>query len=58
MGVSENSGTPKSSILLGFAIKKSIHFGIPLFLETHTYLRVIPTKMVIWRASLEIIQFK
>ena len=31
--VSENSGTPKSSILIGFSI---IHhpFGVPLFLET------------------------
>ena len=33
MGVSENGGTPKSSILIGFSI---IHhpFGVPLFLET------------------------
>ncbi len=30
MGVSKNSGTPKSPLFLGF----SIHFGIPLFLET------------------------
>ena len=34
MGVSENGGTPKSSILIGFSIKKTIHFGVPLFLET------------------------
>ena len=34
MGVSENSGTPKSSILIGFSTKKTIHFGEPLFLET------------------------
>ena len=35
MGVSENSGTPKSSILLGFSIiSLIIHFGVPLFLET------------------------
>ena len=33
MGVSENSGTPKSSILIGFS-QKTIHFGVPLFLET------------------------
>ena len=25
---------PKSSILIGFSIKKTIHFGVPLFLET------------------------
>ena len=34
MGVSKNSGTPKSSILIGFSITKTIHFGVPLFLET------------------------
>ena len=33
MDVSENSGTPKSSILTGFSIM-TIHFGVPLFLET------------------------
>ncbi len=27
-------GTPKSSILIGFSIIFTIHFGIPLFLET------------------------
>ena len=27
MGVSENGGTPKSSILIGFSIRNSIHFG-------------------------------
>ena len=36
MGVSENSGTPKSSILIGISIIFTIHFGIPLFLETPT----------------------
>ena len=36
MGVSKNSGTPKSSILIGFSIIFTIHFGgkLPLFLET------------------------
>ena len=34
MDVSENSGTPKSSILIGFSIIFTIHFGVPLFLET------------------------
>ena len=32
--VSENSGTPKSSILIGFSIIFTIHFEVPLFLET------------------------
>ena len=37
MDVSKNSGTPKSSILMsfdGFSIIFTIHFGVPLFLET------------------------
>ena len=33
MGVSKNSGTPKSSMLIGFSIMNH-HFGIPVFLET------------------------
>ncbi len=36
MGVSKNNGTPKSSNLIGFSIIN--HFGVPLFLETPTYL--------------------
>ncbi len=35
MGVSKNNGTPKSSILIGFSMKKTIHFGIPLFNRKH-----------------------
>ena len=34
MGVSKNNGTPKSSILIGFSTIFTIHFGVPLFLET------------------------
>ncbi len=34
VGVSKNSGTPKSSILIGFSIIFTIHFGVPWFLET------------------------
>ena len=37
MDVSENSGTPKSSILIGFSIINHIYFGVPLFLETPIY---------------------
>ena len=33
LDVSENSGTPKSSILMSFPLQ-TIHFGVPLFLET------------------------
>ena len=36
MGVSENSGTPKSSILIGISIKNH-PFWVPLFLETPIY---------------------
>ena len=40
MGVSENRGKtpPKSSILIGFSIIFTIHFGVALFLETPIYL--------------------
>ena len=34
MDVSENSGTPKSSILIGFSPLQPIHFGVALFLDT------------------------
>ena len=34
MDVSENSGTPKSSILMVFSINKPSILGFPLFLET------------------------
>ena len=34
MGVSENSGTPKSSILIGFSIINHPFWGYPYFLET------------------------
>ena len=37
IGVSENSGTSKLSILVGFSIT-TIHFGVPLFSETPIYL--------------------
>ena len=34
----KNSGTPKSSILIGFSIILTIHFGVfPLFLVQHPY---------------------
>ena len=36
MGVSKNSGTPKSSILRGFSII-NLHFRVPLFLETRKW---------------------
>ena len=38
MDVSENSGTPKSSILIGFPIINHPFWGIPIFGNTHIYL--------------------
>ena len=35
MGVSENSGTPKSSILIGFSIRNDPFWGTPVFGNTH-----------------------
>ena len=35
MGVSENRGTPKSSILIGFSIINHSFWGIPIFGNTH-----------------------
>ena len=40
MGVSKNRGTPKSSISIGFSIIFTIHFGVPLFLETPIYIYI------------------
>ena len=37
MDVSENSGTPKSSILIGFSIIKPSIWGTPIFGNTHMY---------------------
>ena len=34
MGVSENGGTPKSSILIGISIRNSVHFG-PYIAKDH-----------------------
>ena len=38
MGVSENGGTPKSSILIGFSIINHPSWGTPVFGNTHVYL--------------------
>ena len=42
MGVSKNSGTPKSSILIGFSIIFTIHFGgfPPIFGNTHIHIYI------------------
>ena len=40
MGVSKNNGTSKSSILIGFSMKQTIHFGgfPPIFGNNHMFL--------------------
>ena len=37
MGVSKNSGTPKSSILIGFSIINHPFWGTPIFGNTHIH---------------------
>ena len=39
MGVSENGGTPKSSILIGFSIINHPFWGTPIFGNTHVDLK-------------------
>ena len=45
MGVSENSGTPKSSILIEFSIVNHPFWGTPIFGSTHMWM-TIPFKCV------------
>jgi len=40
MGVSENSGTPKSSILIGFSILNHPLWGTPIFGSTHIWMTI------------------
>ncbi len=41
-GVSNNNGTPKSSILIGFSIIFTIRFGVSLiFGNTHIYIYIL-----------------
>ena len=46
LGVSKNrgTGTPKLSILIGFSIIFTIHFGVPLFLETPNWVYILLKK--------------
>ena len=40
MGVSKNSGTPKSSILMGFSIINHPFWGTIIFGNTHIYIYI------------------
>ena len=42
MDVSENSGTPKSSMLIGFSIINHPFWGTPIFGNTHIYILSVP----------------
>ena len=42
MGVSENNGTPKSSILVGFSIINHPFWGAPIFGNTYIYIYIQP----------------
>ena len=46
MGVSENSSTPKSSILIGFSIINHPIWGTPIFGNTHIGTKWLFPKMV------------
>ena len=44
LDVSENSGTPKSSILIGFSIINHPFWGTPIFGNTHLFNHPLPPK--------------
>ena len=46
MGVSENSGTPKSSILIGFSIMNHPFWGTPIFGNTQIDFNLASTLMI------------
>ena len=47
-GVSENSGTPKSSILIGFSLKNHPFWGTPIFGNTHMFVFIFRTVYDFW----------
>ena len=56
MDVSENNGTSKSSILIGFSIMNHPFWGIPIFGNTHILLmeEILPVvSLPKWRKSPE-----
>ena len=63
MDVSKNSGTPKSSILIGFSIINHPFWGTPIFGNTHMFLKslldilVIQSNYNIRRISLTLLFF-
>ena len=48
MDVSENSGTPKSSLLIGFSILNHPFWGTSIFGNAHIFASVVDSKVQIW----------
>ena len=53
MDVSENSGTPKSSILIGFSVINNPFWGTPIFGNTHMVsislrLNLVKVSQIVW----------
>ena len=51
MGVSENSGTPKSSILIGISIINHPFWGTTIFGNTHIEMFFLPLKLMLLYTS-------
>ena len=51
MDVSENSGTPKSSILIGISIINHPFGGTPIFGNIHMYMSTIKYLNMYWKPS-------
>ena len=60
MGVSENSGTPKSSILIGFSIIFTIQFGgnTPIFGNTHICWSTLLSHSILYPISILMVSFR
>ena len=59
MGVSKNEGTPKSSILIGFSIIFTVHFQVPLLLETpKPTKRIVSTALFVAGTSSKVREFR
>ena len=48
MDVSKNSGTPKSSILIGFSIINHPFWGTPIFGNTYIYIYLYPVSICVY----------
>jgi len=53
MGVSENSGTPKSSILIGISIINHPFWGTTIFGNTHIFVEKKSQKIINWMTIID-----